>query len=137
WKPVQAGDLNHTDTHKVEEWTTHVQVLPEAYRLHKPMSPHAAALEDGVRINIPDIPQVDEPLIIEGAGGLLVPLTDDGLLIADMIQQWKTPVILVSKHYLGSINHTLLSVEVLKARKIPLAGILFMGNELHPTESIV
>lgn len=137
WKPVQAGDLENSDSIKVRSWTHNVKVLPEAFRLTSPMSPHAAARIDGCTITIPELPEVPENLVIEGAGGLLVPLNDNGLLIIDLIEKWKLPTILVSRHYLGSINHTLMSIEVLKQRGLPIAGILFVGAANAETEKII
>lgn len=138
WKPVQAGDLHYTDSMKVAEWTSRVEVLPETFLLNQPMSPHAAATLDGVIIDSHDfrVP-MQSPLIIEGAGGLMVPLNNHGLTYLDVFQQWKLPVILVSRHYLGSINHTLMSCELLKQREIPIAGIVFVGEENEATESII
>lgn len=138
WKPVQAGDLDNSDSIKVKNLTDHVEVLPEAFKLTEPMSPHAAAAIDGVQIesfhfNIP----TQEPLIIEGAGGLMVPINFNGLTYLDLFEQWKLPVILVSRHYLGSINHTLMSCELLKNRGIHIAGIVFVGDENQGTESII
>lgn len=137
WKPVQAGDLDNSDSIKVSEWTRNVNVLPEAFRLTSPMSPHAAARIDGCTITIPELPEVSENLVIEGAGGLLVPLNDDGLLVIDLIEKWKLPTVLVSRHYLGSINHTLMSIEVLKQRGLPIAGIVFVGEANAETERII
>lgn len=138
WKPVQAGDLEFSDSKKVTQWTQHVHVLPERFRLSQPMSPHAAARLDGQIIDSVSfaIPQVS-PLIVEGAGGVLVPLNDFGLTYADLFQQWNLPVIVVSKHYLGSINHTLMTVEVLKQRNIEIAGIVFVGDENKTSEEII
>jgi dethiobiotin synthetase len=139
WKPVQAGDLDNTDTMKVQRWTSKVNCLPERYKLNTPASPHYAAAVDGIRISASDfkIPETEQNLIIEGAGGLMVPLNNAGLLYIDLFQAWQIPVILVSRHYLGSINHTLLSVDALKRRGIPIAGILFNGDENRATEEIV
>jgi dethiobiotin synthetase len=140
WKPVQAGDLHFTDSMMVNQWTSEkVTVLKERYLLNEPMSPHAAAAIDGVSIQAEDvqIPLTDGNLIIEGAGGLMVPLNSDGLLYIDLFEQWKIPVILISRHYLGSINHTLLSAEALKSRNIPVEGIVFVGEENNATESII
>lgn len=137
WKPVQAGDLGHSDSHKVKQWTTTVEVLPEYHRLNHPMSPHAAAIRDEVNISTIPLPESERHLLIEGAGGLLVPLNSDGFLIADQVSEWGLPVILVSRHYLGSINHTLLTIEVLKNRGIPVAGIVYVGAENIDTETIV
>lgn len=138
WKPVQAGDLDNSDSIKVASWTNEVNVLPEKFRLTEPMSPHAAAEIDGVIIDSYDLqPPLDSPLIIEGAGGLMVPLNSHGLTYLDAFQQWKLPVILVSRHYLGSINHTLMSCELLKQRGIEVHGIVFVGDENQATESII
>lgn len=135
WKPVQSGDLHHTDTHKVQALISNSQSKfhPEAYRLKTPMSPHAAADIDGVTIEADklQLPQTNNNMVVELAGGLMVPLTKD-LLIIHMLKQWNLPVILVSKYYLGSINHTLLSIEVLKAHNVPIKGIIFNG-ETNPT----
>jgi len=138
WKPIQAGDLENSDSIKVNRLTENVTVLPEAFRLNTPQSPHAAAKVDGVEI--PDFipfPKIQGNLIIEGAGGLLVPFNSKGTVLADLVKQWEIPVILVSMHYLGSINHTLLTLEVLKNRGIEVKGIVFVGDENKETESII
>lgn len=138
WKPVQAGDLEYTDSMRVQEWTTNVEVLPETFRLTQPMSPHAAAEIDGIVIDSFDFQvPMQSPLVIEGAGGLMVPLNNSGLTYLDIFQQWKLPVILVSRHYLGSINHTLISCELLRQREVPIAGIVFVGDENLATETII
>lgn len=140
WKPVQAGDLHFSDSMKVDHWTNDkVTVLPERHRLNQPMSPHAAAVRDDIVIQMEDfqLPEVIGNLIIEGAGGLMVPVNSDGLLYIDLFQNWNVPVILISRHYLGSINHTLLSAEALKSRSIPVEGIVFIGEENSETESII
>jgi dethiobiotin synthetase len=138
WKPVQAGDLDFSDSMKIEAWTDNVKVLEERFLLKTPMSPHAAADIDGISIQSHDfrIPEAD-PLIIEGAGGLMVPLNQNGLTYLDLFKKWSLPVILVSRHYLGSINHTLMSVELLKQRNIPIKGIVFIGDEHPTTEAII
>ena len=116
WKPIQAGDLDNSDSLKIAEYTEKVKVLAEGYRLSQPMSPHAAAEIDGVEIQRSDLklPEVSGNLIVEGAGGLMVPVNNDGLTFADLIEDWNLPTIVVSRHYLGSINHSLLTAEVLK-----------------------
>lgn len=139
WKPVQAGDLENSDSIKIAGLTSNVTVLPEAFSLNEPMSPHAAAALDGVTIlpeNLP-LPSVDGNLIVEGAGGLLVPINSDGFLYADAFAQWNLPVIVVSRHYLGSINHTLMTIEVLKNRGIEIEGIIFVGNQHPTTEEVI
>jgi dethiobiotin synthetase len=139
WKPVQAGDLDNSDTKKVRKLTQDIDCLPERYQLTTPASPHHAATIDQLTISPNDfsIPSGNRPLLIEGAGGVLVPLNNQGLVFADLIEHWKLPVIVVSRHYLGSINHTLLTLEGLKSRKITVAGIVFVGDENSATESII
>jgi len=139
WKPVQAGDLDNSDTKKVARLTHGINCLTERYRLTVPASPHYAAKHDELTISPNDfqLPSTARPLLIEGAGGVLVPFNDQGFVFADLMQQWKLPVIVVSRHYLGSINHTLLTLEVLKSRKINVAGIVFVGDENSATESII
>jgi dethiobiotin synthetase len=103
------------------------------------MSPHAAAKLDGVSVRLEDfvLPEVEGNLIVEGAGGLLVPLNSEGLLFADLCQHLNLPIILVSRHYLGSINHTLLTAEVLKYRNLSVKGIVFNGEENSASEAII
>ena len=139
WKPIQAGDLNQSDAMRVAELTEHVNVLEEEFKLTESMSPHAAAEIDGVVIDKVDlsIPNIDGNLIIEGAGGLMVPINSFGLTYADVFEHWNLPVIVVSKHYLGSINHTLMTLDILKRRNIPVHGIVFVGDENKSTESII
>ena len=139
WKPVQAGELKNTDSHKVERLTSNVRILPEAFKLNEPMSPHAAAEIDRVEITLDSfiLPSVESNLVIEGAGGLLVPINKEGLLYADIFKNWNIPVIIVSRHYLGSINHSLLTAEVLKNRGIKIAGWIFVGEEHKTSESII
>lgn len=139
WKPVQAGDLENSDTKKVRKLTQNIDCLPERYQLTTPASPHHAANLDKLTISPNDfsIPSGNRPLLIEGAGGVLVPFNNQGLVFADLIEHWKLPVIVVSRHYLGSINHTLMTLEALKSRKINVAGIVFVGDENVATESII
>jgi len=140
WKPIQAGDLENSDSIKVQNWTTDsVIILPEKFRLSQPMSPHAAAEIDGVEITKEafQLPLVERNLVVEGAGGLMVPLNNKGMLLIDLFEEWNLPVIVVSRHYVGSINHTLLTVEALKNRKINIEGIVFVGDENKATESFI
>jgi dethiobiotin synthetase len=139
WKPVQAGDLDNSDTIKVGKLTQGIVCFPERYRLTVPASPHHAANIDQLTISPNDfpLPISDRPFLIEGAGGVMVPFNNQGLVFADLVEHWKLPVIVVSRHYLGSINHTLLTLEVLKSRKINVAGIVFVGDENVDTESII
>ena len=139
WKPVQAGELDYSDTHKIKELVSnHIsQYHDNSYALKTPMSPHAAAQLDNVTIKLSEIkrPKTDNNLVVEGAGGLLVPLNDTETII-DLIQP-TDKVIIVSRHYLGSINHTLLTIEALKSRKLDIAGIIFSGEEHPTTEAII
>jgi len=140
WKPVQAGDADNTDTMKVRSLTSNtVSVFhPETYRFSLPLSPHAAAKTDKIKIDAQKIilPSTSNTLIIEGAGGVMVPL-DDEFLVIDLIEKLATEVILVSDNYLGSINHTLLTVEALKSRNIPIVGIIFNGEPIETTEEYI
>ncbi|GLK57140.1 dethiobiotin synthetase [Methylopila capsulata] len=134
WKPVQAGLDEATDSASVVALAglSPERVLPEAYRLKTPASPHVAAEIDGVAIDVDSLtpPDVDGPLVIEGAGGLLVPLTRSVLTI-DLFARWGFPVVLVARTGLGTINHTLLSLEALRARGITALGVAFVGDD-HP-----
>lgn len=140
WKPVQSGSLQDSDTRTVQELISNPvsQFHPEAYRLTQPLSPHAAAAIDGVSIS-PDqiiLPQTDNHLVVELAGGLMVPLNNHSLNI-DLVQRWGLPVVLVSRNYLGSINHTLLSVEACQNRQISVMGIIFNGPSNPATEEFI
>lgn len=139
WKPIQAGDLSYSDTHKVKELVSNAKssFYDNTYALNTPMSPHAAAAIDGLKIEVNQIkePNVEGPLVIEGAGGLLVPI-NNMQTVADLIKM-NYKVILVSQHYLGSINHTLLSINELKNRGLQIAGLIFNGIETPTTEEII
>lgn len=130
WKPIQSGDLDNSDTLKVKSLVSNktTRFHPEAYRLTQPFSPHKSAAIDKITIDIQNItlPQTDNQLVIEGAGGLMVPLNNNFLMI-DLIRQLNARVIVVSQNYLGSINHTLLSLHALKVYNIPVMGIVFNG----------
>jgi dethiobiotin synthetase len=139
WKPIQSGELDNSDSHKINRLTNDlVQVLPERYRLNEPLSPHASAAIDGVHLHLSELtlPQTDRNLLVEGAGGLMVPINDTDLLI-DAFKQWNLPVIIVSRHYVGSINHTLLTIEALQNRGIAIKGLVFVGDENKATESFI
>jgi len=131
WKPVQSGDLDNSDTMKVQRLIANTQTVfhPEAYRLTQPFSPHKSAALDGVEINLEKVeaPPTNNQLIIEGAGGLMVPLNDRHFII-DLIKQLDAEAILVSRNYLGSINHTLLSIALLRQYYIPVKAIIFNGD---------
>ena len=139
WKPIQAGDLDNSDSHKVKSQISNPksQIFENSYQLITPASPHFAAELDGITIDLKKIiePKTQNHLIIEGAGGVFVPLNDTDCVV-DVIQP-DYKVIIISKHYLGSINHTLLTIEALKNRKINIAGIIFSGDENKATESII
>ena len=139
WKPIQAGDLNNSDSHKVKSLVSNdkSQFHENSYKLNTPASPHLAAQLDGISIDLKQIaePKTKNNLVIEGAGGILVPLNDKDCIV-DLIQK-DYKVIVVSRHYLGSINHTLLTIEALQNRKITVAGIIFSGDENKATEEII
>ena len=140
WKPIQSGDLDNSDTMKVQALISNTvsKYHPEAYRLTQPYSPHKSAGLDGVYIDLNEIniPRTDNQLIIEGAGGLMVPLNDEHFII-DLIQKFEAEVVLVIKHYLGSINHTLLSLELLKQKKIKVRALIFNGDSDDYSEAII
>jgi dethiobiotin synthetase len=140
WKPVQAGNLEDTDSHFIQKNTTNhsIKIHPERYRLQIAASPHFAAEKEGIEItreNI-QIPKSNKPIVVETAGGLMSPLSLDFLNI-NLIQHLELPVILVSNNYLGSINHTLLSVEALQERNIEIKGIVFSGEKNEASESFI
>ncbi|MBY0487849.1 MAG: dethiobiotin synthase [Flavobacteriaceae bacterium] len=139
WKPIQAGDLDNSDSHKIQRYISNDKTVihQNSYKLNTPASPHLAAKIDGIAIDLQQIvePKTSNHLVIEGAGGLLVPLNETDSII-DLVQN-DYKVILVSRHYLGSINHTLLSFEALKNRNIKVDGIIFSGDENQATEEII
>jgi dethiobiotin synthetase len=140
WKPVQAGLEAETDRATVLRLSglPPERVLPEAYRLRTPASPHLAAERDGIVID-PEalvLPATDRPLVVEGAGGLRVPLTRQVTYI-DVMARWKVPVVLCARTTLGTINHSLLSMDALRIRNIPIAGIAFIGDENRESERII
>jgi dethiobiotin synthetase len=140
WKPVQAGALDFTDTDTVKSLVSNTKSVfhPEAYRLKMAASPHRAAAAEGIEIDVTalELPATSNNLIVEGAGGLMVPLNKRHLIL-DLVQQLGLEVVLVSRNYLGSINHTLLTAEVLRHRKVPVAGIIFNGEENSTTEDFI
>ena len=139
WKPVQAGLDEGGDALTVAALgVQRDRILPEAYRLTTPCSPHRAAEIDGVEIDADRLvpPTTSEPLVVEGAGGVLVPVTRT-LLYADLFARWGQPVVIVARTGLGTINHSLLSIEALRARGVPLLGIAFIGAANEDSEAIV
>lgn len=139
WKPIQAGDLKNSDTHKVKNLISNKTSVfhKNAFALETPMSPHAAAKIDGVKINVQEIkrPGTKNHLVIEGAGGVLVPINEKQTIL-DLIDS-KDRVIVISRHYLGSINHTLLTLEALKSSGLNCFGIIFNGEENPSSEEVI
>jgi len=140
WKPIQSGDLDDSDTANVKSLVSNdsTNFHPEAYKLTQPYSPHKSAALDGIKIAFESIciPKTNNQLIIEGAGGLMVPLNDNHLII-DLIKELDAEVILVSKNYLGSINHTLMSATILKMKGIPIKKLIFNGEEDQSSEKYI
>lgn len=139
WKPVQAGELDHTDADKVQELISNKisKIHDCSYALKTPMSPHASAAIDGIVIDLQLIkePQTSNVLVIEGAGGLQVPLNEQHTMLDLIKKEYK--IIVVSRHYLGSINHTLLTINELRHNGFEIAGIVFNGNAHVSTEKII
>jgi dethiobiotin synthetase len=139
WKPVQAGLEDGGDTARVAELSGLAadRLLPERYRLTTPCSPHRAAEIDGVTIDHGSLTiPAEQPLVIEGAGGALVPLTRQ-VLFADLFARWRLPVIVVARTALGTINHSLLTLEALRARRVTVHGVAFVGEPAPDTEATV
>ena len=140
WKPIQAGDLNTSDTIFVTKHTTdlNIRIHEEAYRLTQPMSPHAAAKIDNVEIKLSNLhlPKCDNSIIVETAGGIMSPLSDT-LVNLDLIKYLNLPVVLVTNDYLGSINHTLLSVEILRGANVPILGLVFSGEKEESSRTFI
>lgn len=140
FKPLQTGAPNDLDRDTLQQLTglPASRFLPESKAFQAPLSPHRAAFLEGTELNIDDIriPEMHQPLIVEGAGGLLVPLNPKQTML-DLIQRFQLPVLLVSTDYLGSINHTLLSIQCIKHAQIPLAGLVFTGKPFEDNEDII
>ncbi|WP_426386981.1 dethiobiotin synthase [Sphingobium sp. R-21] len=140
WKPVQAGVDPEGDKERVAALSglPPSHILPEACRLTTPASPHLAARIDGIAITAERLalPKVDGTLVVEGAGGLMVPVSES-LLMIDLFALWGLPVILCARTGLGTINHSLLSIEALRTRAIPIAGIAFIGDAHAENERII
>jgi dethiobiotin synthetase len=137
WKPVQAGTEDGGDIARVRALGVR-NVLPEAYRLRTACAPHVAAAMEGVAID-PErlaLPMVDGPLVVEGAGGALVPLAGK-LLFADLFARWSIPAVLVARTTLGTINHSLLSIEALRSRGVPVLGVAFIGEAVPESEEAI
>lgn len=140
WKPVQAGRYPATDSQTVQRLAgcSNDRILPEAYVLETPASPHLAAERDGVTIDTArlTLPNIAAPLVVELAGGLAVPLRRD-LLQIDLVARWRAPTVLVASTRLGTINHTLLSIEALKRRAVPIVGVAFVGDPAEDSERTI
>jgi dethiobiotin synthetase len=140
WKPVQAGTDDGTDRQRVARLAgiAPQRILPEAYSLATPCSPHRAAEIDGVKIDLDRLalPQVEGPLVVEGAGGVLVPIVGQ-TTFGDLFARWQRPVVLVARTALGTINHSLLSIEALRARGVPLLGVAFVGDSVPDSEETI
>lgn len=139
WKPIQAGDLTQSDSDRIKSLVSNesTKIHPNSYQIQTPASPHLAAELDGITIDLKKItePKTKNHLVVEGAGGVFVPLNEKDCII-DLIQK-DYKVIIVSKHYLGSINHTILTIEALKNRKRNIAGIIFSGDKNESSEAII
>jgi len=140
WKPVQAGELNDSDSIFIQRNVSNPQctIHRERYRLNIPASPHYAAEQDGVEIKVTDfvLPATNNSLLVETAGGIMSPLSNT-LLNIDLMDQLQLPAIVVSNNYLGSINHTLLTVAALQQRNIPIKGLVFCGEEIESTRKFI
>jgi dethiobiotin synthetase len=138
WKPIQCGDLDQSDSKTVKKLSPNTIIHPEAYRLKLPMSPHEAAFQENVEIQLNNIelPQKKQ-IIIEGAGGVMVPLNYKGDLMTDLMKKLNSRVIIVFKNYLGSINHTILSIEKLKSYGLCIIGAIVIGPRVESSEKII
>ena len=135
WKPIQSGLEDETDSEVVAR-LANVAILPEAYRLNTPASPHLAAEIDHITIDLAELTPPLGNLIIEGAGGALVPVTRT-TLYADLFARWQIPVIVCARTALGTINHSLLTIEALRARGAPIHGVAFLGDAVKDSEAII
>ncbi len=139
WKPIQAGGLDHTDSDTIRDLISNTKsvIHSERYKLNTPASPHLAAELDGIEIEKNNIiePHTQNHLVIEGAGGLFVPINSSENVIDLILPEYE--VVIVSRHYLGSINHTLMTIESLWNRNASILGIVFSGNENKPTEKLI
>lgn len=138
WKPVQAGLPRDADTIAGLVTPNKTKIFPDTYLLNTPASPHAAAKADGIAIDIDNfvVPSTDKDLVIEGAGGCLVPLNQDHFVV-DLIRKTGAEIVLVADLYLGSINHTLLTIEALQRRNLFIRGIIFNGPANAESEDII
>ena len=138
WKPIQCGDLEFSDTMKVKKWVPEVTTFKESYSLEYPLSPHEASRLSSVNVQMEKfVLPTDEPIIVEGAGGLMVPLNEQGDLVIDIAKKINAQVIVVIKNYLGSINHSLLTIDYLKRNDYIIKGIIFTGESTPSSERII
>ena len=138
WKPVQCGDLDFSDSMKVKSYSPLTKVHAESFQLNAPISPHEAAKLENMYISINDfkLPKSEE-IIIEGAGGVMVPLNYKGNMIVELASMFEAKVIIVFKNYLGSINHTLLTIDKVKSVGLDILGLLVVGDEVTSSERII
>ena len=141
WKPIQCGSLELTDTERVKRLVESKQSFfhPEAYRLRTPASPHHAAEIEETKIHWGKLklPETNNTLVVEGAGGILVPFNYKGETMLDMAKNWETEVVVVSRNYLGSINHTLLTLKILQNSGVKVLGLIFNGEPNPSTEDVI
>lgn len=135
WKPIQSGLDDETDSEAISRLCS-VHIHPEAYRLKTPASPHLSAEIDQITIDPARLTPPTGDVVIEGAGGVLVPVTRQ-ILYADLFAQWQIPTILVARTTLGTINHSLLSIEALRTRGVPIHGIAFVGPDNRDSEDTI
>ena len=138
WKPVQCGDLDFSDSMKVKSYSPLTKIHKERFKLKAPMSPHEAAKLENMDISLNDftLPKSEE-IIIEGAGGVMVPINYKGNMIVELASMFEAKVIIVFKNYLGSINHTLLTIDKVKSAGLDILGLLVVGDEVTSSENII
>lgn len=138
WKPIQCGDLENSDSIFIQKYSE-AKTFTETYRLKMPASPHLAAKVEGVKIELDKfiLPVTENNLIVEGAGGMLVPINEENNLVIDIATKFDLNLIIVSAFYLGSINHTLLTLEVAKQRKLQVSWLIFSGEKNNSTVEII
>jgi dethiobiotin synthetase len=138
WKPIQSGELDNLDSDFVRNNTSERTIHPERFLLTEPLSPHESARIDGIELEIKDftIPIFEKGTLIEGAGGLMVPLNDKNDVYLDVFMNWNLPLFVVTKHYLGSINHTLLTIETLLSKKLTIQSLVVNGERNEASERI-
>ena len=138
WKPIQAGSLDHTDSDTVRRLSDTTHIHPETYRLQLAASPHTAARAEQVTIALTDLnaPAMQQPLLIETAGGVCSPINDQDV-VADLLAHYHWPTVLVTQHYLGSISHTISAIDALKARGIRILGLIVNGDAHAESEQFI